>query len=81
MMRLLKTVVHLKDPQVDRIYKLYHQIINLGLAYKHSLPQLGITPRKKRIGHNLLLRLLNYQDEVLRFLTNSGVPFTSNQAE
>ena len=81
MMRLLKTVVHLKDPQVDRIYKLYHQIINRGLAYHHSLPQLGKTPRKKRIGHNLLLRLLNYKDEVLRFLTNPAVPFTNNQAE
>jgi transposase len=81
MMRLLKTVFHQKNPQVHRIYKLYRQIINRGLAYHHSLPQLGKTARKKWIGHNLLLRLLNYQDEVLRFLTNPAVPFTNNQAE
>jgi hypothetical protein len=53
-----------------------------SLGYlRNKAAQLGKTPRKKRISHNLLLRLLNYQDEVLRFLTNSGVPFTSNQAE
>ena len=37
--------------------------------------------RKRRIGHNLLLRLKNFKDAVLRFLTNPGVPFTNNQAE
>ncbi|WP_397321393.1 transposase [Nostoc sp. UCD120] len=33
------------------------------------------------IGHNLLLRLQNYVDDVLRFLTELDVPFTNNQAE
>ena len=30
---------------------------------------------------NLLERLINYEDEVLRFLTNPEVPFTNNQGE
>lgn len=30
---------------------------------------------------NLLERLLNYEAEVLRFMTNAGVPFTNNQGE
>ena len=33
------------------------------------------------MGHNLLLRLRDYSEDVLRFLYNSQVPFTNNQAE
>ena len=36
---------------------------------------------KRRVGHNLLLRLHNFQDDVLRFLSEPDVPFTNNQAE
>ena len=32
-------------------------------------------------GHNLLVRLRDYRDDVLRFLTDFTVPFTNNQAE
>src|SRR5208337_423102 len=32
-------------------------------------------------GHNLLLRLANRKQDVLRFLTDPNVPFTNNQAE
>lgn len=39
----------------------------------------GRPPR--RIGHNLLLRLRDYQSDVLRFLTDPSVPFTNNLAE
>jgi len=35
----------------------------------------------RRTGHNLLLRLKNYREDVLRFLTDPEVPFTNNQAE
>jgi transposase len=37
--------------------------------------------KSKRPGHNLLVRLRDYRDDVLRFLTDFTVPFTNNQAE
>jgi transposase len=36
---------------------------------------------KRRVGHNLLLRLKNHAPDVLRFLFEPHVPFTNNQAE
>ena len=39
----------------------------------------GRPPR--RTGHNLLLRLRDCKDDVLRFLDDPAVPFTNNQAE
>ena len=39
----------------------------------------GRAPR--RTGHNLLSRLRNRKPDVLRFLTDPNVPFTSNLAE
>ena len=36
---------------------------------------------KRRTGHHLLLRLMMRKDDVLRFLTDSRVPFTNNLAE
>jgi transposase len=43
------------------------------------------TPRaglpKRRVGHNLVVRLKDHKADVLRFLTNPDVPFTNNQAE
>lgn len=36
---------------------------------------------KRRVGHNLLLCLQNFKDDVLRFLNEPDVPFTNNQAE
>ena len=39
----------------------------------------GRPPR--RPGHNLLLRLRDYKDDVLRFIADFDVPFTNNQAE
>jgi transposase len=45
----------------------------------------GVTKRrgrpKRRTGHNLALRLQKRKAEVIRFLTNSNVPFTNNEAE
>jgi hypothetical protein len=32
-------------------------------------------------GHNLLLRLFHYKQDVLRFLNDPAVPFTNNDAE
>ena len=36
---------------------------------------------KRRIGHNLLIRLRDHKEDALLFLTNPDVPFTNNQAE
>ena len=33
------------------------------------------------MGHNLLIRLRDYKEDVLRFVENHQVPFTNNQAE
>ena len=35
----------------------------------------------RRPGHNLLIRLRDFKDDVLRFVSNFAVPFTNNQAE
>ena len=70
---------------VTRIVGLYQSIIQRGLSFHHSQPPLvrnGNRGRlKRRVGHNLLLRLQNFQFDVLRFLDSVDVPFTNNQAE
>jgi transposase len=38
-------------------------------------------PPKKEKHRNLLERLRSYEDDVLRFMENDGVPFTNNQGE
>jgi transposase len=37
--------------------------------------------KKRRIGHNLLIRLRDYKEDTLRFLWNPCVSFTNNLAE
>ena len=81
MSRFLKFLSHLKTTSIKRIHKIYDAIINLGLAFHESQPALSARKNKRRVGHNLLLRLCNFKDAVLRFLTVSNVPFTNNQAE
>jgi transposase len=61
----------------------YFEALREGLAYHRKLPRL---PRhgsnrgkvKRRPGHNLLLRLHKFKDDVLRFLIDLDVPFTNN---
>ncbi|WP_140413931.1 IS66 family transposase, partial [Bathymodiolus platifrons methanotrophic gill symbiont] len=36
---------------------------------------------KRSKARNLLERLINYEEDVLRFMTNTWVPFTNNAAE
>ncbi len=68
-----------------RLVKLYNRIIDIGLRFHNGLPppsSVGIRGRKKRHpGHNLLLRLQRYQEDVLRFLKDHRSSFTNNQAE
>lgn len=81
----MKALLHLanrfKKPPIDRIFSLYDRIIETGLSFHASLPPFGKSGRKRRIGHNLLLRLKNFKSDVLRFLTMPEVPFTNNLAE
>jgi transposase len=71
--------------RIKRLIILYDKIIQDGLAYHETLTPLsckgkqGLQPR--RTGHNLLLRLFHYKQDVLRFLHDSAVPFTNNDAE
>ena len=64
----------------------YMGILAKGLVFHERQPPLvqsaGARGRKaKRPGHNLLIRLRDYRDDVLRFIADFAVPFTNNQAE
>jgi len=94
MMRLLRKSCHLvnisdqsallPDKQA-LISKIYDRIVADGLKYHEILMPLASTGKrgrkKRRTGHNLLLRLRDYKHDVLRFIYDSEVPFTNNQAE
>ena len=61
-------------------------ILAEGLAFHERQPPLvqksGARGRKaRRPGHNLIIRLRDCRDDVLRFLADFTVPFTNNQAE
>ena len=64
------------------IERRYNAILAEGLEVQPALAKprrRGRPPR--RVGHNLLLRLSTRKQDVLRFLTDPGVPFTNNLAE
>jgi len=65
------------DP-FKRFEKLYDSIVQEGLDFHETQDLLSM--RKKRVGHNLLIRLRDFKDDTLRFLTTPGVPFTNNLA-
>ncbi len=64
---------------------MYDGLVAEGLAFHEALAPLDTGARrgrkKRRTGHNLLLRLRDCKDGVLRFLSDSDVPFINNQAE
>jgi len=67
--------------QIEQSYK---QILSEGFAYHASLPPLPTGKRgkqKQRDGKNLLDRLNEKRDCVLRFIHDFTVPFTNNQGE
>ena len=62
----------------------FWDILREGLAFHRKLPRLPQTARgktKRRPGENLLRRLHQFKDDVLRFLVDFDVPFTNNLAE
>lgn len=73
------------DDKLKRLFDLYDRITNEGMIYHDSLPMFSVKKGRgrtaRRTGHNLLLRLKNYRNDVLRFLIDPQVPFTNNQAE
>jgi transposase len=84
MFELLKNAARLENPteeQQQAISDQYDQIVVKGLAYHVGLGPLKPNSVKKRIGHNLLIRLRDFKTETLRFLYDSEVPFTNNLAE
>lgn len=73
------------DEWLVKFYLLFDKVIGSGLKYHEALDPLSKKstrgPIKRRIGHNLLLRLQKYKDGALLFLRNPEVPFTNNRAE
>jgi transposase len=64
----------------------YRAIVAQGLALHEALPPLIRKPgargrEARRDGHNLLIRLRDYEADALRFITDFDVPFTNNDAE
>jgi transposase len=76
----------LMEPVRQGIIVKYKAIVAKGLAFHKRQPplpkNLGARGRKaRRPGNNLLLRLRDFQHDVLRFIADFAVPFTNNQAE
>ena len=71
---------------LETFHARYWEALREGLAWHRGLPRLkkaGVKSgrMKRRTGHNLLLRLHKFKDDVLRFLIDFEVPFTNNLAE
>jgi transposase len=81
----------LKPGLIALIERRYDAFVAAGLAFHEAQSPLrpdaapqGCRRRgrkARRTGHNLLLRLANRREDVLRFLADPSVPFTNNQAE
>ena len=81
----------LKPPLIALFQRSYDRILKEGIAFHEAQPPLVRAPahgerkhrgrQRRRVGHNLLLRLSTRKEDVLRFLTDADVPFTNNQAE
>jgi len=70
--------------QRERISRIYDLIVDNGFRYHQAMEPLKKGKRgrrKRRIGHNLLIRLPNRKEDILSFLSNDQVPFTNNLAE
>jgi transposase len=83
--------VELKPRLIERFERQYDVIVAAGLAFHGAQPPLakpaakpGGKPcgrRRRRTGHNLLLRLATRKQDTLRFLRDPTVPFTNNLVE
>src|SRR5829696_1754123 len=81
--------IPLKPGMIALIERRYDAILAEALAFHVAQPPLvsaAVVARHRgrparRVGHNLLLRLSTRKQDVLRFLTDPGVPFTNNLVE
>ncbi len=76
----------LSEPVRQGIITEYIAVLAKGLAFHECQPPLAQKSatrgrKAKRPGHNLLIRLRDYHNDVLRFIADFAVPFTNNQAE
>ena len=77
----------LRPSRVERIERRYAQVVAAALAYREAQPPLeGPRPKRQgpmkcRLGHRLALRLRNRRESALRFLHETAVPVTNNQAK
>ena len=74
----------LSTEQIKALEEEYGKIIIKGIEYHLSLPPLKTKKkgrRKQRVGKNLLDRLADNYECVLRFVYDFSVPFTNNQGE
>ena len=74
------------DEKKEKFFNgVFGKILKRGLDYHESLllfePKKKRGRQKRRIGHNLLLRLQEYREGTLLFMNRVDVPFTNNQAE
>ena len=94
MQRFLRLGIHYRhlhgdqsipNDKLSRLNNLYDRIIDEGVIFHESLPAFSEKRSRgrtaKRVGHNLVVRLKKFRDDVLRFLNDPLVPFTNNQAE
>ena len=74
----------LQSEQANVYRRCYRKLLNKA---EIECPPPKEPPKKKRgrikrsKARNLLERLINYEDDVLRFMENTDVPFTNNEAE
>ena len=83
--------VPLKPQLIECCERRYDTLVAEGLAFHEAQVPLARAAMKgggkwrgrapRRTGHNLLLRLATRKQDTLRFLNDSTVPFTNNQAE
>jgi transposase len=75
----------LARPVRQSLVRRYEDIVRRGLAFHRQqkpLSRPGVRGRMpRRPGHNLLIRLLKFSNDVLRFLHDFAVAFTNNLAE
>jgi transposase len=76
----------LKPEFIAWMSRRYDRILAQGFAFHEHQPSFAVAGVRRgrvrrRIGHNLLLRLRDHKADALRFLFNKDVPFTNNQAE
>ena len=68
---------------VARISRAWDRILKQAIALHEDMPPLQSRKRgrkKRRVGHNLALRLQKYKQGCLRFLTDPRTPFSNNSS-